>query len=126
MSEVITDKLTGRATANDVTITVGASATMSLEQGVAKSWIKLNGTGTIADGGSLNVGSITDNGTGNYRFTYTNAFSGGGNSLQGTANAYHTQSYDNQTTYSELRTYGSAHTLIDPSRVHMAIFGDLA
>lgn len=106
--------------------TAGSVTTDYVVEGVAKSWIKLNGTGTIADGGSLNVASVTDNGTGNYRFTYTDSFSGGGNSLQGSANAYHTQSYDNQTTYSELRTYGSAHTLIDPSRVHMAIFGDLA
>ena len=46
--------------------------------------------------------------------------------FNGTANVYHTQSYDSQTTYAELRTYGSAHTSLDPSRVNMTVHGDLA
>ena len=106
--------------------TAGSVTTDYVVNGSAKVWAKLNGTGTISLEGSLNVSSVTDNGTGNYTFTYTNSLSNANNSLQGTANAYHTQSYDNQTSDSDLRTYGSAHTLIDPSRVHMALFGDLA
>ena len=39
MSEIKTDKLTGVGTANDITVTVGASATQSLEQGLVKTWI---------------------------------------------------------------------------------------
>jgi len=78
MSEVITDKLTGRATAGDVTITSeGGSATMQLQQGVAKCW------GNIAQGttsspavtsleDSLNCSSITDDATGKSSITRTN------------------------------------------------------
>jgi len=72
MSEIITDKLTGRATAGNVTITAG-SATMQLQQGVAKAWIRFNGSGTIAVIDSFNIASITDNGTGDYTNTFTNA-----------------------------------------------------
>ena len=38
------------------------------------SWANLNVTGTIALRDSLNVASITDDGTGDYDFTYTTAF----------------------------------------------------
>ena len=45
MSEIITDKLTGKTSAGDVTITSeGGSATMQLQQGVAKVWCNLDGT----------------------------------------------------------------------------------
>ena len=40
--------------------------------GVAKAWINLDGTGTIATNDSFNTGSITDNGTGDYSITITN------------------------------------------------------
>lgn len=74
MSEVITDKLTGRATAGDVTITSeGGSATMQLQQGVAKAWVNFNGTGTIASRDSFNNSSLTDRGTGKYTSTVSNA-----------------------------------------------------
>lgn len=78
MSEVITDKLTGRATANDVTVTVGATATQSLEQGLAKAWISVSGSVVIY--GSFNISSATDHGTGDYSYDMTNAFT--------TVNAY--------------------------------------
>ena len=72
MSEIKVDTLTGKTTANDITVTVGASATQSLEQGLAKVWGNLNGSGTIALRDSFNVASVTDNGTGQYDFNYTN------------------------------------------------------
>jgi hypothetical protein len=73
MSEVITDKLTGRATAGDVTITSeGGSATMQLQQGVAKAWLHLS-TDTTED--SLNITSVADNGTGDHSPSLTNAMS---------------------------------------------------
>ena len=42
---------------------------------LCKAWGKLNGTGTAALDDSFNVSSITDNGTGDYTFTFTNAMS---------------------------------------------------
>jgi len=74
MSEIKVDTLTGKTTANDITITVGATATQSLEQGIEKVWVNFNGTGTVAIRDSLNTSSITDVSTGRYRPNYTNSF----------------------------------------------------
>ena len=71
------NELQGRTTANDITVTVGATATQSLEQGLAKGWIHFDGGDTTpAANDSLNHSSITDNGTGDYSLTHTNAYSG--------------------------------------------------
>ena len=82
MSEVITDKLTGRATANDVTVTVGATATQSLEQGLVKAW-----GGDITDsavaGDSFNISSIDDTGTGANRVHWSSVFNNSDYSIVG-------------------------------------------
>lgn len=41
--------------------------------GIAKAWVNFNGTGTVAIRASLNVSSITDNGTGDYTVNFTSA-----------------------------------------------------
>ena len=41
---------------------------------VVRTWCRFNGTGTVAINDSFNCSSITDNGTGNYRVNFTNAF----------------------------------------------------
>ena len=72
MSEVITDKLTGRATAGDVTITSeGGSATMQLQQGLIKQWARYNQTTQTTDD-SLNTSSLTDHGVGRSQFVFVN------------------------------------------------------
>ena len=50
--------------------------TQYVVRGSAKAWANLNGTGTIALRDSLNVSSVVDNGTGDYTYNYTSAFSG--------------------------------------------------
>jgi len=73
MSEIKVDTLTGKTTANDITVTVGATATMSLEQGLAKCWGEFDGSaGTISYGDSFNCASLTDNGTSDYSSARTN------------------------------------------------------
>jgi hypothetical protein len=54
---------------SDGTTSVG---TTYVTNGSAKAWVNLNGTGTIALRDSFNVSSVTDNGTGQYTFNYTN------------------------------------------------------
>lgn len=44
--------------------------------GSAKAWVNLNGSGTVAVRDSLNVSSITDNGTGDYTVNFSNNFGG--------------------------------------------------
>ena len=79
MSEIVLDTITGKSTATTVTIgstpVVSASANSmtirgegsnqtSIQQGLAKAWISLNGTGTIAIRDSFNVSDITDTAVG--------------------------------------------------------------
>jgi len=76
MSEIKVDTLTGKTTANDITVTVGATATMSLEQGLCKTWIKYtdhNATLAVAD--DLNVSSIADTTTGKVTVNFANNMS---------------------------------------------------
>ena len=73
MSELKVDTLTGKTTANDITVTAGATATMSLEQGLVKAWGEFDGSaGTISYGDSFNCASLTDNGTSDYSSARTN------------------------------------------------------
>jgi len=90
MSTVILDTITGKSTAttitigstpvvsasaNSMTIRGEGSAQTSIQQGLAKAWINLTGTGTIAVNDSFNISSVTDVGTGNYRAYYTSNMS---------------------------------------------------
>ena len=74
MSEIITDKLTGKASAGDVDITSeGGAVTMQLQQGVAKAWFRTffsSGTPTSRD--SFNIASYVDVNTGRLDPTFTN------------------------------------------------------
>jgi hypothetical protein len=40
---------------------------------MARAWVNFNGTGTVAIRASVNVSSITDNGTGQYTVNFTTA-----------------------------------------------------
>ena len=76
MSEIITDKLTGKTAAGNVTITSeGGAATQSLQQGLAKAWLDCNNDASLND--SLNIASGTDNSTGNYTHSFTSSMSSG-------------------------------------------------
>jgi hypothetical protein len=50
-------------------------ATSTINQGTAKAWVDLNGSGTIAARDSFNVSSNTDNGTSDYTTTFSSAMS---------------------------------------------------
>ena len=47
-------------------------ATSVVFNGTAKAWINMNGSGTISNRDSSNISGITDNGTGDYTFSYSN------------------------------------------------------
>ncbi len=78
------DTLTGVTTAGSISVTgEGNSTTTNLQQGLAKAWLNLNGTGTIAIVQSLNIASVVDNGTGSYTATYTSSMSVAENAVTG-------------------------------------------
>ena len=75
MSEIITDKLTGKTSAGDVTITSeGGSATMQLQQGVAKCWVKYDQKTDNQIDDSFATSSVSDLGTGDAHWNLSNAF----------------------------------------------------
>ena len=84
MSTIVTDTLQGKtsattitigstpvvsASANSMTIRGEGSAQTSIQQGLAKLWVNIDGTGTIGNSDSYNVTSLTDNTTGDYTIT---------------------------------------------------------
>jgi hypothetical protein len=87
------NELQGRSTANDITVTVGASATQSMHDGLIKMFGTINfgtsaapsnsayqtwtasGTFGFSEGSSLNLSSAVDDGTGLYEANFTNSFS---------------------------------------------------
>ena len=92
------DTITGVTTAGSIAVTgEGNSTTTNLQQGLAKAWSKLNGTGTISLYDSFNISSVTDNGTGDYTHTMTSAMSNANYSHVFTARTYFAVFKDGQT-----------------------------
>ena len=56
---------------NAVITSEGGAVTPNLVQGLAKSWLTMDGAGTVAIVDSFNIGGITDVGTGDYSCTYS-------------------------------------------------------
>ena len=54
--------------------TAGSLDTQYVVNGSAKAWVNFDGTGTIAARNSLNVSSLTDNGTGDYDVNVSSSF----------------------------------------------------
>jgi len=145
MSEVIVDTLTGKTSAGDVTITSeGGSATMQLQQGLAKAWIRYDGTSLTSGadltgvGDSFNYTSVVDGGVGKYTFTFTNSMSSvnwsggalGKHDNDTTNNADNRQSILMHTiAASSFITWASetsAASYNDSALGHNQVFGDLA
>ena len=74
-SELKVNTLPGVSTAGSIAVTgEGNSTTTNLQQGLAKAWAGGADDGTTIND-SFNVTSRTDEGTGNYDYTITNALS---------------------------------------------------
>ena len=141
MSEIITDKLTGKTSAGDVTITSeGGSATMQLQQGLAKVWASINTDGSpFAVLDSLGTSSVSDNGGSNYTQNFTNSFDSinyapsgfvkdGGDTFLKCVNAvdgdtHSTSALQLRTVALNASTYANS---FDPDFLMMSFHGDLA
>jgi len=126
------DDLRGNTSAGNITITSeGGSATMQLQQGVAKAWASVVQGATHSTNDTLNVGSITDAGSGETAVNFSNNMSnsnwaasvtcGNENNRRGTFNA-------NNTTRLKIEVYAvSSNTSAEDSDyVCVSAHGDLA
>ena len=72
-SEIAIDKLKGVTTADSISVTSG-SVTTTLQEGLAKTRVRFNQTGTPSIDASFNIASIVDGGTGDTTLTITNDY----------------------------------------------------
>lgn len=133
MSEIKVDTLTGKTTANDITVTVGASATAKLEQGLAKAWGKWDASSTVTLDDSFNTTSITDNGTGDFEQNFTNSMNNADYSVTATIKYYHVSKDATVSTTSMFPIFcyyvsntSGARTAYDTSYITTQVLGDLA
>ena len=71
-SELRVDNLKGSTTGGSINVLgEGTSATTNLQQGLCKAWVQGSSDTTFRD--TFNISSGTDNGTGDYTYTFTNS-----------------------------------------------------
>tara|TARA_A100001035_G_C27775606_1_gene498818 strand:+ start:641 stop:1051 length:411 start_codon:yes stop_codon:yes gene_type:complete len=129
------DDLRGNTTANDITVTVGTSATMNLLIGIVKMYAQSNNiTPAVAD--SLNTASLTDNATGSFTYNFTTNMSNatygygecsGEESGASGNSSTRTVSHSHRTS-STFRTSNrnSSNTLTDAGAACISTYGELA
>ena len=134
-SELKVDKFTGVTTAGSIDVTgEGNSTTTNLQQGLSKYWTNLDGTGTITTRDSFNHASETDNATGQYTLTLTNAMSNGNYAITmstGGSSSGSGRIFDDNTvrTTSAFKVVGQSldnAAVMDIDNWNFAIHGDLA
>jgi len=126
-SELKVDTLTGVTTAGSIDVTgEGNSTTTNLQQGLAKVWHSSSSSASVSD--SLNVSGGTDNGTGDYSYTFSNNFASSNIAISGLCltddrNAQFSRS--RATTDYRIRHYGHDDAFADVSNAGQ-LHGDLA
>ena len=114
----------------------GGAATTSVQQGLIKAFMDLDGQSTISLNDSFNIASVTDNDTGIYSPAVTNVFANvfygwGGNGEHPSATYNQRIPHcvaDQQTTSSTqvMIGYAANNTAEDCEHVRIGMFGDLA
>ena len=115
-----------------VTTVTNPSGGQPTIDGLAKAWVNFNGTGTVAIRASLNVSSITDNGTGDYTVNFTTALAdanyaveatGNTNVTTGGANFFNAPAYQAPSTSAvRLATFNQGGSNTDMQYVNVAVF----
>jgi len=131
-SELRVDNLKGSTTGGSINVLgEGTSATTNLQQGLGKVWCAVNQQSTRAIRDSFNVASISDEGTGITRYTYTSAMSSAEYSTtQGQTNDNNFSSLDAaslpSTTTVQLRCNQHDGSAEDAAYANITVHGDLA
>ena len=91
MSTLRTNALEGVDAKNSITIVAGAGniTTTNVQEGLAKMWANVDGTGTAALDDSFNASGMTDNGTGDFTVSINNDMSNADYSCQFNGNSAH-------------------------------------
>jgi len=149
MSTVILDTITGKSTATTITIgstpVVSASANSmtirgegsnqtSIQQGLAKSWVRYDASsGTPATNDSLNASSFTDHSTGKHTLVFSNAmgnasyaFSLGGSNFGTDSRFIHNNGAAPTTASFRFITTNDSTSARDGTHNSVIIHGDLA
>ena len=136
-SEIAIDKLKGVTAAGSMLVVgEGGTNTTNLQQGLAKTWVNFNGTGTIAARDSFNVSGLVDNGTGDYTINFSVSMSNANYSPSGTTSVANDGGSTPRCAITECATVASnqirtivtydSNTKLDSAIVSNQMFGDLA
>jgi len=128
--KIKTDTFDGQTTSGSIVVTSeGTSTTTNLQQGLCKIWTQTDGTGTVSNRDSLNISTLTDNGTGDYTQTFTNAMNNNDYSPVGMAagsnhSAFYNEANTLTTSFRQLIRQNTSDNDTDP--LSLQICGDLA
>ncbi len=129
MSTILVNTLTGTSTAGSIAVTgEGNSTTTNLQSGLAKMFVRANGSAVTTSTDSFNTSSGTDLGTGNYDHTFTNNMSATVYSVttSGQSGNARIASYSNlRTTAVEVDMHDDGGSNADTG-YRIQVFGDLA
>lgn len=122
--------------ATTISDTAGTGPVTLTKQSAAKAFVNFDGTGTIAARDSMNVASLTDNGSGDYTINFSNSFSGATYSnaltargIAATIGGCGTENHDASRNTGSLRVYSlriDNGGVLDTSSFNAQIHGDLA
>ena len=139
MSTLKTNTLTGTTSVGSINVTgEGGSTTTNLQQGLAKGWCHMTGSGTPGLEDSLNLGSVTDTATGRFTLNISNNFGNanyacvsgiaGNDAVTTTGRSQLTDATPTTSAFAfrNVQANGDATTLNDDTNILFAFHGDLA
>ena len=117
--------------ADTIVASDGTSPVTLTKQSATKTWVNFNGTGTIATRESFNVSTLTDNGTGDYKVTFTssmgtNNFGATSSNGEGSTHGTRIMTINEQASSSQTIMSQTPSTYDDTIIVCLDVNGDLA
>jgi len=117
---VLEEDTPGSSTAN----TYISPEVAQFHPGVAKGWIKMDGTGTISILANWNVDTITDNSAGNYTIAWEHDFSSAHYNTLGSSNEHHALTEPSAAGTAVLSIFNSSDVAVDTGSAMLTAFGD--
>ena len=124
--KIKTDTFEGQTTAGSITIQGEGTATTNLQQGLVKVWCYWEDTNTVRD--SFNSSGLTDNGTGDGTYSYTNNMANDdyASFFVGNGREYESPYGNNSTSAHRTGHRNSSGSMADTNILSGGIIGDLA